>query len=671
MLRRFSVTVGGMLVLLVALGATLLSLVVPVPDRSQDDPPSSVPGGSGAPADQDERAMDTPSAAPAGPRTTPAPDAAGRGRRAPREPATPAGTAARTSPGPVRSAGSPSSGTGPPPPPGPLPDPTSNPPARRIPPRSTPTPPTVPAPVTPARQLQFLPSDDPLLCDASERTAGTLRGAEPLETIRLTSPDLDRPIVLSADLWGMATVAWSCDPDAARTVAVTAWGADGRRDITFPITGVSEPGAPSVAAIGAQSRIDAAADLVLDAVESAPHTGADEGFAGVVVSPDHGEVDLYWKGVPPAAVADAIERANAATGIQVAARSAAFTRRYLLDRADALVTADRTQIPLVAEPLADRIYRVAVLPEGSGIDVGIARPAGLDADGAARWSDRAHRTLEAALGVPVHLVVDAPPRQFNRVADSPPWLGGARIVGEGHCSSGFGVRGVEPRSSTSFGLLTAAHCRGDGRGQFRNGDRTRVVGPEGGAGDVRLDSRLIPVEEVGARIYTGGVGGTAEFTRPVRQSGRNVKGDEVCTSGAATGARCDLVVVNVDTFYRPAGSTTYSSVVEATSRQHAGNLARFAFDVAAPESWVTIMPDPPLVDPGTEVAAGQGDSGGPVFTLTSDGGVEARGTIAGGSREVACGRHHLGACTANVFFVDIEPAMEHHRAELVTTDVRA
>jgi hypothetical protein len=234
----------------------------------------------------------------------------------------------------------------------------------------------------------------------------------PGEAIRLTSPFLHRPIILSADAEGSAAVTWSCDPGAARTVAVTAWGADGRRSITFPVTGVSEQGAPSVAAIDAQERVDDAADIVLDAVDSLPDTAAGEGFAGVVVSPDHGEVDLYWKGVPPEAVTDAIERATSVTGIRVAARPAALTRHHLLERAHALVTDDRT-LPL------------------------------------------------------------------------------------------------------------------------------------------------------------------------------------------------------------------------------------------------------------------RGDSGGPVFTLTNDGGVEARGTIAGGSREVACGRHHPGACTANVFFVDIEPALDQHHAELVTTNARA
>jgi hypothetical protein len=141
--------------------------------------------------------------------------------------------------------------------------------------------------------------------------------------------------------------------------------------------------------------------------------------------------------------------------------------------------------------------------------------------------------------------------------------------------------------------------------------------------------------------------------------------------GAATGARCDLVVVNVDTFYRPAGSGSFSKVVEAVSRRHPGELVERAFDDADPGSWVAITPGAGVAHPGADVAAGRGDSGGPVFTLTVDGGVEARGTIAGGSRQVACGRHHLVGCSANVLFVDIETALDHHLAELVTTNARA
>ena len=147
----------------------------------------------------------------------------------------------------------------------------------------------------------------------------------------------------------------------------------------------------------------------------------------------------------------------------------------------------------------------------------------------------------------------------------------------------------------------------------------------------------------------------------MRRSGGNHKGDEVCTSGAATGAHCDLVVVNVDTFLRPAGSTSTGGSSRPCRDGTEGAWPDSGSTKQASESWVTIMPDAPLADPGTDVAAGRGDSGGPVFTLTNDGGVEARGTIAGGSREVACGRHHPGACTANVFFVDIEPALDQHR----------
>jgi hypothetical protein len=477
--------------------------------------------------------------------------------------------------------------------------------------------------------------------------------------------------VLSADADGSATVTWSCDPDAARTVAVTAWRADDRRDVTFPVTGVSEPGAPGLAAIEARSRVDAVVDLVLDAIGSAPATEADQGFAGIVASPDGGAVDLYWRGEPATGVADAIERATAVTGVPVAVRPAAYTRRHLLDRAQALVADDRPPLPPAAASLVDGIHRVAVLPEGSGLDVGIARPPGLDDGGLTLWAHRSRRTLEAALGLPVRLVVDAPPTPFGRITDSSPWLGGARIVGDGSCSTGFGVRRDEPGRATTFGLLTAAHCRGDGEARFRSGDRARVVGPDDGRGDPGLDSRLVRVDAVGARIYSGGVGGTGEFTRPVRGSGRSVKGTELCTSGAATGAHCDLVVVNVDTFYRPAGSGSFSKVVEAVSRRPPGGLAEPGFDDADPGRSVAVMPGAGVGDPGAGVAAGRGDSGGPVFTLTADGGVEARGTIAGGSRRVACGRHRLVGCTANVYFVDIGTALDHHRADLATTKARA
>jgi hypothetical protein len=663
-LRRLSVTVGSLLGFLVVMGALLGALVVPVLDSPPTRTPTTGPSEPGSAGDGDGSAAEAPAPTPDQPATTPPrrPTELATGRTpserteratAPRPTtaASPGRSGSSTNPRSPRSPRSPAPvpraparpAVAPPsPPPAPLARPTPAPPAPTPPTTATPpTPPTPPptSPPSPARQLQFLPGGEPLLCDATERTAGTLRGAGAGETIHLTAPDLPEPIVLSADRDGVATVTWRCDPDAARTVELTAWRADGRQGVTFPVTGVSEPGAPSLAELNAQARVDAAADGVLDAVEAADVTAGDEGFAGIVVSPQHNYVDLYWKGTPPPAVADAIERATAATGVPVTTWPADHTRRHLLQRARMLVTGDR--LPDDAAAFAEGIHRVAVVPDGDGLEVGITVPAELDDSGVTRWSREVRGALEGALGVPVHVVVDAPPRPFGRLDDAPPWRGGAAIVGEGRCSTGFGVRRAGGGSRPALGLLTAAHCRGDAGGHFRTGDGTQVVGPARGSAGGRLDSRVIPVEQVDARIYSGGVGGTSEFTRPVRRSGRNLTGDEVCTSGAATGARCDLVIVNVDTFYRPAGATAYARVVEALSRR-----------------------------PDADVAAGQGDSGGPVFTVAADGGAEARGTIAGGSRAVACGRAHLGACTANVFFVDIGAALDRHRAALVTTESR-
>jgi hypothetical protein len=489
-------------------------------------------------------------------------------------------------------------------------------------------------PASPARQLQFVPSGDPVVCDASERPAGALRGAVPRETLRLTSSELSEPITLAADGDGAATVTWQCDPDAAGPVKLTAWSADGDRLLTFTVTGVSEPDAPSLAELDAQARVDAAADVVLDAVE--PTRNSD--FAGIVVDPARERVAVYWRGSPPPPVVRAIERAHATTGVGVAVRPADHTRRELLRAARVLVAGER--LPRETQRLAELAYRIALRPQGDSIEVSVARPDGIDDADLTRWSRRARRALAAAVAVPVRLVVDAPAREFGRgrLNDAPPWRGGAAIVGEGRCSTGFAVRraGVRRRGAP-VGVLTAAHCHGDPHGVFRDGTGSREVGPERGRIDERLDARVIPTDAVEARIYSGGVGRASEFTRPVRGTGRNHVGDAVCTSGAATGAHCDLVVVNVDSFYRPAGTGAWYRVVEATAR-----------------------------DRDAGVAAGEGDSGGPVFTVTADGGVEARGTIAGGWGEVACGRDGLGVCTGTVAFVDIGAALDHHRAELVT-----
>lgn len=477
-----------------------------------------------------------------------------------------------------------------------------------------------------------------MVCDASERPAGALRGAVPRETLRLTSPDLSEPITLSAGGDGVATVTWRCDPDAAGAVRLTAWSADGHRLLTFTVTGVSEPDAPSLAAQDAQARVDAAADVVLDAVEATRGGG----FGGIVVDPARERVAVYWQGTPPPPVVGAIERARVATGVRIAVRPADHSRRELVRAARVLVAGER--LPREVEPLAELAYRIAVRPQGDRIDVAVARPDGVDDADLTRWSRRARRALASAVAVPVRLVVDAPAREFGRGRqnDAPPWRGGAAIVGEGRCSTGFAVRraGV-PRRGAAVGVLTAAHCHGDPQGVFRDGTGSREVGPERGRIDERLDARVIPTDRVEPRIYSGGVGRASEFTRPVRGTGRNHVGDAVCTSGAATGAHCDLVIENVDSFYRPAGSDSWFRIIEATAG-----------------------------DRDAGVAAGEGDSGGPVFTVTADGGVQARGTIAGGWGEVACGLDGVGVCTASVAFVDIGAALDYHRAELVTVHGR-
>jgi hypothetical protein len=264
----------------------------------------------------------------------------------------------------------------------------------------------------------------------------------------------------------------------------------------------------------------------------------------------------------------------------VVVRPAAFTRAYLLERAQ-----------VVVDDRPPAVHRVSVLPTGAGLGVEVSPDGRTD-----------EAALESALGVPVELVISDAPEELRRPANGPPWPGGARLTGRDTCTAGFGVRSLD---SVSHGLLTAGHCDGDARGEFRNG--RRLVGPDEGVADPTLDSKLVP-DRAAARIRSG---------RHVRGQRSNVAGDEVCMSGAGTGAHCGMRIVNVDAFVRPAGATAFTKVVVA------------------------------------EGTAGPGDSGGPVFTIAGDGGVEARGTVSAGA-------------ATEVYFVDIGRALDAHHAELLT-----
>lgn len=94
-------------------------------------------------------------------------------------------------------------------------------------------------------------SENPYRCDGGERPMGTVTGADPGETIRLssTSPGVGALASRIADGSGRATIWWQCNPsEAPATWTVTATGLSSARNTTYSVVGLptAVPGALSV-----------------------------------------------------------------------------------------------------------------------------------------------------------------------------------------------------------------------------------------------------------------------------------------------------------------------------------------------------------------------------------------------------------------------------------------
>jgi len=221
----------------------------------------------------------------------------------------------------------------------------------------------------------------------------------------------------------------------------------------------------------------------------------------------------------------------------------------------------------------------------------------------------------------------AVPAAASRGDDQPPYWGGARWNA---CSTGFAISlGGSPK------MLSAGHCGSDGQTARDGGGQT--MGTIAGDSNPR-DQLYIDTSSAG-RIYNGGVG-TGEFSNPVVGAARSFVGDFVCTSGAYSGTRCGSRVTAVNQTI---------------------NFGYLVFE--------TVRAD--KID-GT-AAIGNGDSGGPVFSLPADTGmVIARGTNTAidlsteqpctGVPTMAGGRR----CASRFWYVDVTRSLSVYGATIIT-----
>jgi hypothetical protein len=161
------------------------------------------------------------------------------------------------------------------------------------------------------------------------------------------------------------------------------------------------------------------------------------------------------------------------------------------------------------------------------------------------------------------------------------------------CTTGFGVH--SPFDGKAY-LLTAGHCGAAGE-QVRTG-AGGVIGPIT-RDDNRADTLLVATR-AGNEIFDGPY--TTTDARPVVGAAPSYVGEAVCTSGSLSGTICGITVVATDVTIN-VGSYLIDGVTKA---ERAGRAA----------------------------AAGNGDSGGPVYSPSESpgpngerGSVVAKGTV--------------------------------------------
>ncbi|MBB5781035.1 hypothetical protein [Nonomuraea jabiensis] len=303
------------------------------------------------------------------------------------------------------------------------------------------------------------------------------------------------------------------------------------------------------------------------------------GFAGIALQ--DGQVVLWWKGSPPAAVQTAIASARQEAPIQ--------TRRAPHSLAELEAASAAVVARMRANP-ASPFHTVVIPVDGSGL---VVQTESNQADKASILQD---------IAVPVRVVQHERITPAGRLDDTAPFYGGMRINNNDNnsfCTAGFGVvaGGAEY-------LLTAGHC-GRTNGGFNNGNDSRFVGT---ATQEQVSHDLLLIStDAGSRIWDGGVPGGlntgGEFTKGVVGWDWAYSGEYVCHSGSRSGAVCSI--------------------------QNSGNFTATTCgnDVYGNYECYTDLIYSERTN-GSPACQG-GDSGGPVFTLSGSSDVIAKGTITG------------------------------------------
>ncbi|MFE2939938.1 hypothetical protein ACFXKG_12890 [Streptomyces sp. NPDC059255] len=377
-------------------------------------------------------------------------------------------------------------------------------------------------------------------------------------------------------------------------------------------------------------------DALLDAAKSIRAAVAQNprsNFSGIKLTVEESVLDLYWKGAVPAEVKSLVTRLNALGESAVRLNPARFSLAELNHEVEQVMARPDTSF--------GKAVKAAPLHDGSGLNVavdGTGAPLGARADQQLVPSAASGIDTE----VPVSLEVAPEPAPVDRMDDSSPYWGGALMInttGSNACTSAFGVR---RNSDGTTRVLTAAHCGKTGDNWVDGGYDT--MGKAEGNWPA-YETQLINTPG-GAAVWHGSVqsdqtSGSDATSKTVKGWAFPEVGQQVCTSGSFSGSRC-VVKVTRNNVTLNMGGLMIPGMVQAEQQ-------------------------------GRTNAAGNGDSGGPVYGVRSDGGATATasGIISAidTNTAVTCTGVPTGGgrtCAWRMFYVNIQNAMSISRTTINT-----
>jgi hypothetical protein len=402
----------------------------------------------------------------------------------------------------------------------------------------------------------------------------------------------------------------------------------------------SKPVGPAASLDRPGLSVQTPADLAANALDVAAHRGGLVGFTGVAIKPDSGVVILYWHGEVPSAIIDLVRQQSQSVTIRV--QQAPYSESQLLNEARRLIDSG----PGAGGPgtLGTAIIRAGILPDFSGLEVTFdqtVKPI-VTPEMIAEAASTVRTTI--GTGSPMHLFAQyCPPFSCppgGRWSDSPAYWGGDAITdGNGnYCTTSWMAN---HNGDNIVGLLTAAHCANFGVNYYDPG-LGGYVGQTAGNTTCCFTSDTTPVtqshtrsyNEYGPYIYVGSYS-SPSYTHVGGQTSNPVNAQR-CFSGSWSGEVCGSVIVSGLEYYNDFGYKGLGVWTEQPNH--------------------------------VTGAAGQGDSGGPMYLFNSSGDVVAAGEIYGtDSATYTCTGIQQGRlCSWRIFAIDVGSALSSISATLVT-----